>query len=257
MTTRGFGIAGSLDHAIVRELAIAADAAGYATFWANDTPQGDGLAALRVVHDAAPSLRLGVGVIPIDRVSPADIAERMRIYGLPEDSLTIGIGSGGLRKGAVAAVEGATTQLHGLTTARIVVGALGPKMVAMSAQSADGALLNWLTPKFAAEQAQLCHSAAPLAWVGAYVRVATGEVGIRCAEAEGARYAEIPAYKAHFERMGVNPAATCALGDGDEIQSRLADFDVSGLDETVVRAISATETLDGYLAVLHAAAPNA
>ena len=257
MTTRGFGIAGAVDHTIIRDLAVAAVATGYATFWANDTPQGDGLAALRLVHQAAPSLWLGVGVIPIDRVAPADIAGRVRAYGLPEDRLTIGIGSGGLHKGAVAAVEGAATQLRGLLTSRIVVGALGPKMVAMSSQSADGALLNWLTPEFATEQARLCHAAAPLAWVGAYVRVATGEPGIRRAESEGARYAEIPAYKAHFERMDVDPAATCALGDSDEIQSRLADFDVSGLDETVVRAISATETLDGYLAVLRAAAPNA
>ena len=223
MTTRGFGIAGALDHAIIRELAVAAETAGYTTFWANDTPQGDGLAALRVVHQAAPTLRLGVGVIPIDRVAPADIAERARTYGLPEDRLTIGIGSGGIHKGAVAAVEGAATQLRGLLTARIAVGALGPKMVAMSARSTDGALLNWLTPEFAAKQSDLCRSA----------------------------------YNAHFERMGVDPSATCALGDQAAIQAKLSEFDQSRMDETIVRAISATETLDGYLAVLRAAAPNA
>ncbi|MBN9014996.1 MAG: LLM class flavin-dependent oxidoreductase [Rhizobiales bacterium] len=246
-----------MDHAIIRELAVAAETAGYTTFWANDTPQGDGLAALRVVHQAAPTLRLGVGVIPIDRVAPADIAERARTYGLPEDRLTIGIGSGGIHKGAVAAVEGAATQLRGLLTARIAVGALGPKMVAMSARSTDGALLNWLTPEFAAKQSDLCRSAEPSAWVAAYVRVATGEPGIRRAQAEGARYAEIPAYNAHFERMGVDPSATCALGDQAAIQAKLSEFDQSRMDETIVRAISATETLDGYLAVLRAAAPNA
>lgn len=257
MTKRGFGIAGSLDRAIIRELAVAAASAGYATFWANDTPQGDGLDALRTAHEAAPSLSLGVGVIPIDRVAPAEIDERMRRHGLPVDRLTIGIGSGGMSKGAVAAVEGAATQLHGLTTARIVVGALGPKMVAMSAKSTDGALLNWLTPAFAVKQADLCRETAPSAWVGAYVRVAADEPGIRRAQSEGARYDAIPSYHAHFQRMGVDPAETCALGDAAAIRAKLAAFDASGLDETVVRAIAAMETLDGYLAVLRAAAPNA
>jgi hypothetical protein len=39
---RGFGVAGALDHRIVAEVAAAAEAAGYASFWANDTPGGDG-----------------------------------------------------------------------------------------------------------------------------------------------------------------------------------------------------------------------
>ncbi len=36
---RGFGVAGALPLEIVRVLASAAEAAGYHTFWVNDTPK--------------------------------------------------------------------------------------------------------------------------------------------------------------------------------------------------------------------------
>ena len=35
---RGFGVAGALPHDVIRTLASAAEAAGYHTFWVNDTP---------------------------------------------------------------------------------------------------------------------------------------------------------------------------------------------------------------------------
>src|SRR5689334_20672605 len=59
---RGFGVAGALPHDIIRTLAPAAEAAGYGAFWVNDTPQGDGLAALAVAAAVTKTIRLGVGV---------------------------------------------------------------------------------------------------------------------------------------------------------------------------------------------------
>jgi alkanesulfonate monooxygenase SsuD/methylene tetrahydromethanopterin reductase-like flavin-dependent oxidoreductase (luciferase family) len=256
MATRGFGIAGALDRAIIAELATAVEATGYATFWANDTEEGDGLDAVRVAFEASRSLRFGVGVIPVDRVSPAEIARRVKAYGLPEDRLTIGIGSGGLKQGALAAVEEAATQLRGLTEARVVVGALGPKMVALSGKASDGVLLNWLTPEYAATLTDLCRTASQNAWVAAYVRVGLSGKGQERVVAEGARYATYPAYKSHFDRMHVDPPETCALGDAAAIQTRLATFDASGVDETVVRAIAGHETVEDYLSVLMAAVPH-
>jgi hypothetical protein len=43
---RGFGVAGALDHTVIRAVAPEVERLGYATFWTNDTPKGDGLAAL-------------------------------------------------------------------------------------------------------------------------------------------------------------------------------------------------------------------
>jgi len=53
---RGFGVAGALDHEIIKELAPAAERSGFATFWANDTPNGDGLASLRAAADGIKSI---------------------------------------------------------------------------------------------------------------------------------------------------------------------------------------------------------
>lgn len=256
MTQRGIGIAGALDRQIVGELAEAAEHAGYATFWANDTDEGDGLDALRAAVASTRKIRFGVGVIPIDRVAPAEIVRRIKQYELPEERLTIGIGSGGLGRGALAAVEGAATQLRGQTRARIVIGALGPKMVALSGKAADGALLNWLTPDHAREMTELMRTSAPNAWVGAYVRVGLSGAGERRVAAEGDRYASFPSYKANFDRMGAAPLETCAHGEPEAVQARLSAFDQAGLDETIVRAIAATETLTDYLEVLKAAAPH-
>jgi hypothetical protein len=256
MTTRGFGVAGALDRAIVAALAGEAERAGYATFWANDTETGDGLDAIRVALATATSIRFGVGVIPIDRVPATEIAGRVKRYGLPEERLTIGIGSGGLKQGALEAVKHAAEELARLTTARIVIGALGPKMVALSGESSGGVLLNWLNPDVAAQLATDCRRRNPAAWVAAYVRVGLTGEGARRVQVEGERYASFPAYAANFKRMGVKPDATSAAGEPAIIQAKLAFFDASGIDETVVRAIAAAETLDAYRDVLKAAAPH-
>jgi len=256
MTARGYGVAGALDRKLVAALASHAESAGYRTFWANDTENGDGLDALRVAVSTTSVIRFGVGVIPIDRVSAAEIAERVKRYDLPEDRLTIGIGSGGLKAGALAAVERGARDLKRLTAARIVLGGLGPKMVALAVEEADGVLLNWLTPEYAAAQVSARRQSNPAAWLAAYVRVGlTGGGADRVLE-EGARYAGYPAYGAHFKRMGVKPEATSAYGDAGAVHATLARFDASGVDESIVRAVAATETLDDYLAVLNAAAPN-
>jgi hypothetical protein len=256
LTTRGFGVAGALDRAIIAALAGDADRAGYATFWANDTENGDGLDAIRAALATTSSIRFGVGVIPIDRVPATEIASRVKRYGLPEERLTIGIGSGGLKRGALEAVKHAAEELARRTTARIVVGALGPKMVALSGESSGGALLNWLTPEFAARSAAACREHNSAAWVAAYVRVGLTGIGSELVIREGSRYAGYPAYGASFKRMGVQPEATSAYGEPAIIQAKLALFDASGIDETVVRAIAAAETLDAYRDVLKAAAPH-
>ncbi|MFT4041318.1 MAG: LLM class flavin-dependent oxidoreductase, partial [Thermomicrobiales bacterium] len=92
---RGFGVAGALPAEIVMLLASAAEAGGYRTFWVNDTPQGDGLAKLKAAAGVTSTIRLGVGVIPLDRQSAGVIAQRVMELGLPQDRLSLGIGSGG------------------------------------------------------------------------------------------------------------------------------------------------------------------
>src|SRR5919112_4084961 len=84
---RGFGVEATLAHDIVRELAPAAERAGYLTFWVNDEADGDGLAALREAAAETTTIRLRVGAIPLDRQGPEQIAARVKELELPEARL--------------------------------------------------------------------------------------------------------------------------------------------------------------------------
>ena len=86
-------------------------------------------------------------------------------------------------------------------------------MCHLAGEVADGVLLNWLTPEHARTSAEWVRAGAAAAQrrpprLAAYVRVAVGASSAARLEAEGARYDAIPAYAAHFARMGVPPVAT-------------------------------------------------
>jgi alkanesulfonate monooxygenase SsuD/methylene tetrahydromethanopterin reductase-like flavin-dependent oxidoreductase (luciferase family) len=257
---RGFGVAGALPHDVIRALAPAAEAAGYHTFWVNDTPHGDGLAALRAAAEVTSTILLGVGVIPLDR-QPADvIARRVDELGLPQERLIVGIGSGNPKGGLARVREGAAT-LQERLEAPVVVGALGPNMCALAGASSDGVLLNWLTAEYVAPSAAIVTAAAreagrPRPLIFGYVRTAYGPGAREVFAEEAGRYGGYPAYAANFKRMGTPAEETAVIGDSAaEIQTGLASF-TSELDETVVRAITGEESTDAYMALLEAAAPE-
>ncbi|MFM9108898.1 MAG: LLM class flavin-dependent oxidoreductase [Chloroflexota bacterium] len=258
--TLGFGVAGTLDHAIVRRLARAAEAAGYAAFWVNDLPGGEGLAGLAAAAEVTTRLLLGVGVIPLDRQPAEVIARRIGELGLPVERLLVGVGSGDA-KGGLERVRAGVLALRELTPARIAVGALGPKMCRLAGETADAVLLNWLIPAYVPGSAQLTLDGAaaagrPRPLIAGYVRVALDE-GMARLETEAGRYASFPAYAANFARMGAAAIDTTVHGpDRAAVRAGLARYE-SLLDHTVARAIAAAETEDAYRRVLEAAAPGA
>jgi alkanesulfonate monooxygenase SsuD/methylene tetrahydromethanopterin reductase-like flavin-dependent oxidoreductase (luciferase family) len=257
---RGFGVAGALPHDMIRALASAAESAGYQTFWVNDTPHGDGLAALKAAAGATSGIRLGVGVIPLDRQPAEAIVRRVNELGLPQDRLIIGVGSGA-PAGGVARVRDGAQALEEAVDAVVVVGALGPKMCAVAGETSDGVLLNWLIADYVEPSAAIVEDAArkarrPRPLILGYVRTVFGAGAQEIFAGEAGRYGSFPAYAANFARMGT-PAAETAVG-GDTraaIQAGLAAF-TTELDETVVRAITGEESLAAYMALLEAAAPQ-
>ncbi len=252
---RGFGVAGTLDHAIIGPLAAEVERLGYDSFWVNDVPKGDGLAALAVAAANTGRVRLAVGVIPVDRTPAERIIERVAELGLPRERLLVGIGSGGTKVGSIDLVRRNAVALReaGL---EVAIAALGPNMVALTGQVANAVLFNWQTPIAAVDaSARLAEAAGDrsVETIG-YLRVGYGPGAKERLEEEAARYGAIPAYAAHFERLGIRAIDSCVQGDPAAIDRGLSAFDGT-LDEAVARAITGEETLDAYLALARAAAP--
>jgi alkanesulfonate monooxygenase SsuD/methylene tetrahydromethanopterin reductase-like flavin-dependent oxidoreductase (luciferase family) len=257
---RGFGVVGALPGHVVGEVARAAESAGYRTFWVNDGPGGEGLAVLGAAAEATTAIRLGVGLIPFDRKSPEQIAERIGELGLPVERLTVGVGSGGASDG-VALVRDGVMALRDQTGATVVVGALGPKMTRLAAEVADGVLVDWPTPTHAAAVRQLVGRVAaeagqPRPDVIGYVFTALGVAARGRLQASADYYGAVPAYATHFQRMEAAPMEAAVVGETpEEIRQALSAFDAE-LDETVVRATVGEDSTAAYLELLAAAAPD-
>ena len=99
MAGRGFGMAAALPSAMASVAAAAAEKAGYATFWVNDTPGSDGLERLAAAAAVTRTIGLGVGVIPLDRRPAATLIARVAELRLPLDRLILGVGSGASQGG--------------------------------------------------------------------------------------------------------------------------------------------------------------
>jgi alkanesulfonate monooxygenase SsuD/methylene tetrahydromethanopterin reductase-like flavin-dependent oxidoreductase (luciferase family) len=143
---------------------------------------------------------------------------------------------------------------------RLVVAALGPKMCRLAGEIADGVLFNWLTPEHARVSAEWVRAGAQAAGrkaptLYAYVRLALGAKGCEKLAEEGGRYAAIPAYGAHFDRMGVKPVDTCiAAHNPADVTTGISKWR-GVVDEVVLRAITGEDTIEENLKLLQAAKP--
>jgi alkanesulfonate monooxygenase SsuD/methylene tetrahydromethanopterin reductase-like flavin-dependent oxidoreductase (luciferase family) len=255
----GFAVFAGIAPEIIRASAREAERVGYRSFWVNHPGAIDGLAALGHVAGDTQRIDLGIGVIPLHTRGPESIVEGVRTGHLPLDRLLLGVGSP--NPGSLARVRSGIAALRSRLGSRLVVAALGPQMCRLAGEVADGVLFNWLTPEHARLSAEWVRAGAAAAGrrpprLFAYVRVALGADASARLEDEGARYAGIPAYGAHFVRMGVKPVETAvAASQPEAIPGALARW--SGvIDEVVVRAITATDTVEEHLALIRAARPG-
>jgi alkanesulfonate monooxygenase SsuD/methylene tetrahydromethanopterin reductase-like flavin-dependent oxidoreductase (luciferase family) len=242
------GVAGALGPEAIAEVARVAEECGFHALWVNDTPTGDALAGLGAAARVTERLVLATGVLPVDRWSADAIRSEMRDLALPEDRLVLGIGAGRARKGAVALVRDAALALRAGTTARVVIGGLGPRMRRLAASDADGPLLSWLTPAIAAEQAQEARTAAPGTRVTLYVRASLDAAGSARRDEEGARYGSVPAYAANFARLGITPRETVLPLPGDDALAPGVAAYRAAVDEVVLRAVPGRDEPDAYVA---------
>jgi len=253
----GFALHAGTAPEIIRTSAREAEGLGYGSFWVNHPGATDGLVALVVAASETQRIDLGVGVVPLHTRGPDKIVQGVRANALPLDRLLLGVGSA--NPGALRRVRTGVAELRSQLAVRLVVAALGPQMCRLAGEVADGVLFNWLTPEHARLSAEWVRAGAAAGRrapkLYAYVRVALGSAaGDRLLE-EGARYAAIPAYADHFARMGVKPVETAVTVQSPSAIASALDKWRGVVDEVVVRAITAKDTVDENLALLRAARP--
>jgi alkanesulfonate monooxygenase SsuD/methylene tetrahydromethanopterin reductase-like flavin-dependent oxidoreductase (luciferase family) len=257
---RGYGVSALINQEMIAPLAQAAEKGGYSTFWVNDVPGGNGLEQLQRAQSATTSVRLGVGVLPVDRWSASMIADEVARLDLDPERLVIGIGAGTLHRSSLDATGEVANQLIARLPVRVLIGALGPAMCRLAGSGSHGVILNWLTPDAARDLGQLTRSGAAADGrstpeVVAYVRTAADPRAQGRLEKEASSYEGYPAYHRHFQRMGVTALETAVNGSPIDIDRRFEAYE-EAVDELVARAIPASDSLADYLAVLEAARPN-
>lgn len=247
----------ALPEEVIVATASAAEAHGYYSFWLNNPPNTHALAPLGRAAENTATIWLGVGILPLSHYQPAEIVREVKENDLPLNRFYLGIGSGPGTGGVERVAEGFSV-IRSQLQSRLVVAALGPRMCRLAGATADAVLLNWLTPQFAQASIGWVREGAqeadrPMPRLMAYVRVALGDEATPRLEREAASYEAIPHYAAHFRRMGVPAMDTTITGlTPEDIQRGLSTWD-GVVDEVVVRAVTAQDTVEDIRRLLEAA----
>ena len=224
------------------ESAQLASALGYRSFWTAETTGPEAFATLAAVGAAAPALNLGTGVLALQlRTPPLTAMAAATLQALhPERDILLGVGISspvvtskwhGAPYGDAplaqvrefveltrACLSGESVSHHGrfyqvdrfrLGTKlgdrrpRIVLGALGPKMLQLAGEIADGVLLNYLPASHVARSVERVRAGGD-ATIYAYVHagVCDREDGLGPARRDLFSYAVVDAYARSFAEAG-------------------------------------------------------
>lgn len=249
---------------MVNDIAKRTEDLGYASIWTNDTPFGNGFLTAVHMGRSTRSATVGIGALACDRWPVSRIAERLNEADVPQDRLVLVIGAGRAVR-PLQAVESAVTELRELFPGpvRLGVAALGPAMCRLAGRIADLVLLNWATPgrilqsrEWIAEGAEAGERSGPpgraAPQVVSYVRVALGPRAAALLEAEYERYRHLPHYRRHFSAMGEVPGV--AASAPADLPGLLEPYG-KALDQTVIRAVPASNRLEDFLNIAAAGRP--
>lgn len=234
---------------------------GYASAWTNSGP--DAAAFDRCLRwFEASGLPTGISAVPANG-QPADFyaVQARRLFESTGGKFTLVVGSG-TWSGAAARMREYLPQVRRQLPEGepLYVAALGPLMLQVGGELADGVSLNWCTPEqiqWSADQIKAAAGKArrPAPRLIQYIRTAVdpdASVAERTVANSAARYLRFPAYRRHFERMGVaeqlEQAPSVAAGSmpvanrigaaGEPGETRPQfDRQAAGLDLPIVRVL--------------------
>ena len=201
-----------------------------------------------------------MGVLPLHRYQPAQIAAEVDRLGIDPARLWLGIGSGALPL-QIDALQRAVAELRALLpeATRIVVAAMRPRLCRLGGAVADGVLLNWMLPGQAARARGWVREAAAgqgrRPRVASYVRVALGPgANRRLCEEEGFYRSINEGHRKHFAAMDVAVGSVgIEASERSDLLEALAPYH-SALDLPIVRVLADADA-SSLSAVADAAAP--
>ena len=246
--------------ALVHQAQQARDA-GFDTVWAAQAMGWDSLVALATVGAAVPGLRLGTSVVPVPQRHPLVLASQaLSVQAATGNRLTLGIGAGvstltarmfGLTNDRPArrlreyltvlkpllrgeSVDHRTDTLTafgavgvpGAEPPEVLLAALGPAMLRVAGELADGAV-TWMTgPRTLADHIVPTitrYAAAPRVVAGLLTCVTHNEAAVRARIGEQFAIAEqVAEYRAVLDREGVtSPGDVVVAGDEDSVSRQL------------------------------------
>lgn len=236
---------------------------GYQAAWTPATPGPEAFDRCIRWHRVA-GLPTGTNVVPASGVEPEELARRARrAHEATGGSFTLGVGSGQLPHPAPQMRE-YLARLRDLLPEGppIYVAALGPLMLEVAGELADGVALNWCSAEQVAWSRERVEAAAraagrPAPAIVEYIRTSVDDnrpLARQTLAQAALQYAiGAPAYRRHFERMGFAEElarlereegeasdqllhASGAFGTPGEVRSQVERL-AAGLDEAIVRVL--------------------
>ncbi len=311
----------------IQSLALLAEELGYGEVWMTEGSGRDSLTQLTAIATATGRIRLGTGILPMFSRTPLITA--MSAAGLSSVSdgrFILGLGVGnrpavedghgvayrrpiehlrdmiqivrGLLRGEEVSYRGkaitvSRASLGGAAPpgkAPIYIAALGPRMLQLAGEMADGVLLSWTAASYLEQAVKLVRDGATKAGrdpseveISGYLRVAvTGDLaaGRASLRREIARYAGSAHYRSYFRNSGFdeemkgaelagnhadNPATAAAIsesmqrelgvvGTAEDVRSRLEELRKMGLAKPVIAPLPVGDIKGSYERTIRALA---
>ncbi|WP_308250674.1 TIGR03564 family F420-dependent LLM class oxidoreductase [Nonomuraea rhizosphaerae] len=249
---------------------------GFGTVWAAQALGWDALTALTAVGCHVPDVQLGTAVVPVAQRHPLVLAgQALSVQAATGDRLTLGVGAGigmmvrtmyglpadrpvrrmreylevlrPLLRGESVAHQGETltaagaVEVPGARPPQVLLAALGPAMLALAGELADG-VVTWMTgPRTLAghivpavtKAADSAGRPAPRVVAGLLVCVTDDVAGARERAAERFGLAgRVPEYRAVLDREGVDgPQDVVVAGDEEAVAAQLGRLAEAGVGE--------------------------
>ena len=312
----------------VRALAALAEELGYGEVWMTEGNGRDSLTQLTAIATATSRIGLGTGILPMFPRTPLITAmSAAGLSAVSEGRFILGLGVGNrtsvegghglvysqpmehlrdlvqivrsLLRGEEVSYEGRAISVGRASLGDaapqgkvpIYIAALGPRMLRLAGEIADGVLLSWTAASYLKQAVKLVQEGAAAAGrdpsdvaISGYLRVAVTDdpaAGRDSLRNEIARYAGSSHYRAYFQYTGfisdmegvrssrdhaVSSESAAAISDdmqqelgvvgtAEEVRSRIEELRAMGLDKPIIAPLPAGDLKESYERTIRALAP--